>query len=206
MLVLPEVPATNDIRKEDMMNETQVTIRGNLGSDPALYESSGKRPYVRMTVANTPRRREQATDTWVDGTTTWYVVKLTGNLARNAAASLRRGDSVLLRGTLTHEQWEHEGKERSELVVWGDAVGPDLNNAIAQRMKLHREERVAEAGTGTAGPSSDEHQGPVDVSDWHEVDGQGHPLASEADSEQQEEGTSDPADTSSIATRLAAGA
>lgn len=201
------------------MNETYVTVRGNLGSDPTLYTSEGKRPYTRMTVANTPRRRT-GPDAWGDGTTTWYVVKVTGKLAHNAAASLRKGDSVLLRGPLTYEQWEHEGKERSELVIWADALGPDLNNSVTTKMKVQHEQRseTGEApGSESAEPSGQANaagtdEAPLDVSSWAEVDTDGTPVAAQDeaadpadhDPADHDPAEPDPAEVDSIAGRLTA--
>lgn len=123
-----------------MSNEVTVTIRGNAGEQPEL-RTGGLKPFVRLSVATTPRRRQD--DGWVDGPTQWYQVKAWGEFAENIAATVRRGDAVIATGPLRIEEYTTEdGVTYKSAVILANAFGMDLRRARAQVTKT----RPARAG------------------------------------------------------------
>jgi single-strand DNA-binding protein len=56
----------------------------------------------------------------------WFTVNLSGPLATNAAASLRKGQRVIVSGRFGQRQWESHGQIRSELTLDASALGHDL--------------------------------------------------------------------------------
>jgi len=81
------------------MSDSMITIRGWLGADVTLREV-GEVPVASFRLACTPRKFNRRTETWSEGLTQWYTVTAWRALAQNCAASLRRGDPVVVHGRL----------------------------------------------------------------------------------------------------------
>jgi single-strand DNA-binding protein len=114
------------------MNETLVTLTGWLGTDVTTRDANGV-PVASFRVACTPRRFSRKDDAWVDGDTQWYAVTAWRTLGENCAASLRRGDPVVLHGRLSAETWTNKaGIEVASMAVEALFVGHDLNKGVAQ--------------------------------------------------------------------------
>jgi single-strand DNA-binding protein len=102
----------------------------------------------------TPRRYSKKTESWVDGETQWYSVNAWRALAEHCAASLRRGDPVVLLGRLNAEVWTNKaGIEVSSLSVDATFVGHDLNRGTSQFTKMPRPQQ---AGAPAAGERREE--------------------------------------------------
>jgi len=109
------------------MNESMVTFQGWLGGDVRIQQAGGAL-VARFRVASTPRRFNRSTGEWHDGPTQWYSVSAWRALGEHCAASLRRGDPVVVHGRLTQSTWvNQEGVEMSSLEVDASFVGHDLN-------------------------------------------------------------------------------
>lgn len=134
-----------------MVNEIEVTLRGHVGHEPQLLQRAGKQAFLRLNVASTPRVRSRAGE-WGDGATQWFAVKTFGDFAKHVALSVRKGDAVLVRGRLEHEEYEtRDGESRWTAVIVADAFGPDLRNATAH---VSRAVRHLDAGSGEGQPST----------------------------------------------------
>src|SRR5699024_8340840 len=120
--------------------------------DPNLITGAGKQSFLRLNVASTPRIRTREGE-WGDGATQWFAVKLFGEFAEHVAHSVRKGDAVLVRGRLEHEEYlTRDGEPRWTAVIVADAFGPDLRTSLAH---VTRAVRRTSADTGT-GPASGE--------------------------------------------------
>lgn len=104
---------------------TLTTITGWVGANPVLAEGRNGSNYTTIRVATTDRYRN-ADQEWVDGPTQWFAVRLFGEFAQNAAASIRRSDPVVVTGRFALETWETEDKSGSSLVLYATAIGHDL--------------------------------------------------------------------------------
>ena len=80
-------------------------------------------------LASTPRVLRNGE--WVDGPTTWITVKAWRMLAKNLAASLRRGDPVIVIGRLRTSTWERDGQTYERLELDAVTVGPDLRRGAS---------------------------------------------------------------------------
>lgn len=139
------------------MHEPEITLRGWLGSDVVVTETSGG-PLSSFRVGCTPRRRRDGG--WEDLPSVWFTVKAWSHLARNAAESLRQGDPVVVQGRLVAEAWRRDdGTRASRHVVVADAVGHDFAHGAGSftRRRPHRaeaEEQVAPSPGPQQGPGS----------------------------------------------------
>ncbi|WP_147916393.1 single-stranded DNA-binding protein [Ruania zhangjianzhongii] len=141
-----------------MVNEIEVTLRGHVGHEPNLLASPGKQTFLRLNVASTPRVRSREGE-WGDGATQWFAVKLFGEFAEHVAHSVRKGDAVLVRGRLEHEEYQtRDGEQRWTAVIVADAFGPDLRTATAH---VTRAVRRADAETETGSAATEEASEPA---------------------------------------------
>ncbi len=141
------------------MNGIQMTFQGNAGDKPQLWDN-GTRPFARVNVASTYRIRQEGE--WTDGETQWVQVKAWGRLAENMAASIRKGDSLLVTGTYRMEEYTNdEGATFKTAVVHASSVGFDLRRTRAMAVSVRSDDDDA-APTGNsrseppAAPSADD--------------------------------------------------
>jgi single-strand DNA-binding protein len=78
------------------MNEIPFYATANLTRDPELRTTGDGKSVRGLSLAVTPRRREQAT--WVDGTTTFLDATVWDDQAVNVAKSLHEGGRVIVTG------------------------------------------------------------------------------------------------------------
>ncbi len=103
-----------------------LSVTGVVAADPKHFVSAAGRPVVSFRLASTERRFDRATSSWVDAGTSWYSVSAFNALAENAAASLRRGDRVVLRGRLRIRDWEKDGRTGTTADIVAESIGHDL--------------------------------------------------------------------------------
>ena len=120
------------------MNDTVITVLGNVGSDIRQVVTAKGALLTSFRLASTPRWSDKQTGEWVDGTTTWYSVVAWRNLADNVAASLDKGDPVLVHGRLRTVAWERDGRTGETLEIEALSVGPDLNRGRATYRRVIR--------------------------------------------------------------------
>ena len=120
------------------MNDTPITITGNLVADPELRFTSSGQPVASFRVASTPRIRD-ASGEWRDGDSLFLTCNVWRQAAENVAESLQRGMRVIVSGRLRQRSYEtKEGEKRTVYEVEVDDVGPSLRNASAKVTKATR--------------------------------------------------------------------
>lgn len=135
------------------MNETTLTIRGNLVANPDRI-TSAKGDFTTFRVAVNEFHRDQSTGSYVDGRSSFYKVVAFRQLGNNVYKSLSKGDAVVVHGTLRINQWETPaGDTRSAPEIEARGVGPDLRFGIAtyQRVPNQRQSGDQQASWRQAG-------------------------------------------------------
>lgn len=141
------------------MNETHVTVVGNLVADPVLRVTPGEREVAGFRLASTVRRYDAALGRSVDVRTSFYSVSCWGYLARNAAESLRKGERVVVSGRLDVREYTGDDKVlRTSVDVVADAVGHDLTYGTSRFTKVRR----GVAGTAPEGDTDADVDADVD--------------------------------------------
>lgn len=136
-----------------------VTIVGRVATDPTQGQTGGGVPVTNFRMASTHRRFDNATQAWVDSDTNWFSVAAFRQLAENAKASLRTGDTVIVTGRLRIRTWENNGKQGTSVDIEADAIGHDLRWGTT----AYRPRRVSPSDTGTR--ASDQRAGADQASD-----------------------------------------
>ncbi len=134
------------------MTDNTVTIAGNLTRDPEIRFTPAGQPTATFAVA--------VNRTWVNRqsgerqeSTSFIDVVAWGTLAENAAASLAKGNRVLVTGRLDQRSWETEaGERRSKVEVSAEDLAPSLRWATAKLARTER--RGAEEAPGPPAPSN----------------------------------------------------
>jgi single-strand DNA-binding protein len=124
------------------MRETPVTVVGTLVSDMRPRRVGPDAALVlNFRVACNERRFDKASESWVDGESLYLSVSCWRRLAENAA-SLVKGDPVIVRGKLRTREWTTEqGERRSVVELEANSIGPDL----ARCAVTVRKQRAAES-------------------------------------------------------------
>jgi single-strand DNA-binding protein len=122
------------------MYETNVTVVGRLATDVGWSRLGDGTVVANFRVASTERRYDRATGGWVDGEKLFVDVRCWRRLAENAAASLVKGDPVVVTGKLYSRNYEHEGQRRTAVTVEAQNVAADLSRCT---VVLKRDRRPA---------------------------------------------------------------
>lgn len=115
-----------------MMN---ISVKGNLGSDPDLKFSKNNTAYCNFSLAYTPRK--QVNNEWQDGETMWFKVVAFGTKAEAIADTFRKGDTVLVVGEMAQSTYtDKEGKEKTSMEITAREVGliPRLGKSKAEQL------------------------------------------------------------------------
>jgi len=111
------------------MADNTITIVGNLTRDPELRFTQTGRGVASFGIA--VNRRYQVNGEWQEQTSFFNVVAWS-TLGENAAASLNKGDRIIVFGRLEQRSWEtNDGEKRSVVEVIADEIGPSVRWATA---------------------------------------------------------------------------
>jgi len=107
------------------MSDT-IAISGFVATPPNPVTAAGDLKITSFRIASNQRRFDRGRDRWVDGETNWYTVTTFRQLALNVAASVMKGDRVVVTGRLKVRDWEAGEKSGTNVEIEADAVGHDL--------------------------------------------------------------------------------
>ena len=135
-----------------MAGDTQITVVGNLVSDPELRYTPTGVAVANFRVASTPRTFDRQANEWKDGDSLFLTCNVWRQAAENVAESLQRGMRVVVQGRLHQRSYEtREGEKRTVFEVEVDDVGPSLRNASAKVTKSNRSGGGGSGGFGGGG-------------------------------------------------------
>ena len=103
-----------------------ITIVGNVGTEPSVEKTAAGRTFTRMRVVCSPRVRDAESGQWRDGESSWYNLFAYGTLAENAIKSVRKGMRIVATGTLRVHRWERDERSGINVDLSADALGIDL--------------------------------------------------------------------------------
>ncbi len=113
-------------RRMGSVFETTVTVVGNVATDVVLRQTQDGTSVTGFGVVSTERRLDTEAGTWADGNKLFVWVTGWKRLAKGAAASLKKGDPVIVSGKLRVEEYEKDGEKRMTVKVDATAIGPNV--------------------------------------------------------------------------------
>ena len=129
------------------MNDTMLTVVGNLTADPELRFTPSGAAVANFTVASTPRTYDKASGEWKDGEALFLRCNAWRQLAENIAESLTKGAKVIVQGRLKQRSFEtREGEKRTVIELEADDIGPSLRTATASVTKTTRTSQNGNGG------------------------------------------------------------
>ena len=103
----------------------KVTVVGRIGADPEAIGTSG----VRMRVVTNDRIKNPQTGAWEDRDTSWWTVKAWKTLAEQAKATLKKGQEVIIVGTIYQENWtDSSGAARTSYEINAESLALTMHS------------------------------------------------------------------------------
>lgn len=133
------------------MADNEITITGNLTREPELRFTTGGTATCGLGVA--VNRRYMQNGEWVDAPTQFFNVTVWGQYGENVAASLNKGDRVIVKGRLEFRKYENKDKiEVTTHDIQADEVAVSLKFATAtvERTKRGEGSATSSASAGAA--------------------------------------------------------
>lgn len=130
------------------MNETQLTIVGNLTADAEVRFTPSGKAVANFTVASTPRTYNKQSGQWEDQEALFQRCQAWNQLAENVSETLTKGMRVVVTGKLRARKFQtQQGETRTAVDLVVDEVGPSLRYATAQVRKVDRSGPVPTGGS-----------------------------------------------------------
>lgn len=155
-----------------MMNDTYVTVLGNVVEDPRYLATASGAHLASVRLASTSRRFDKEEGRWRDGDTLFLNVACWRSLGDNVAASVKKGDPLVVSGRLRMRSYTNkEGVRRVTPEIDASAVGHNLSRGIAHFQKPQRlralepdtNGQTADDPWATSEPVSDSENAPAGV-------------------------------------------
>lgn len=140
------------------MNETTITVTGNVAKEPTLRVTTTGTRVVSFRLASTERRFDKALQGWRDGDTTWWSVSCWRNTGDNVLDSLHVGEPVIVQGRVRVREYDKEGVRHQVYEIEASALGHDLSRGVSRFTK-------ASFGPGQREPGPEDADLPQDGGD-----------------------------------------
>ncbi|WP_082357848.1 single-stranded DNA-binding protein [Arthrobacter alpinus] len=112
---------------EGQIMSNYVTLQGFASSDVELDTKESGLLIGKFRMGSTHRVQDPVTKAWSDGPTNWFRVNLFRSLANNVAASVHKGDHIVVSGKLRIKTWLRlDGSQGMAVEIDAETVGNDL--------------------------------------------------------------------------------
>lgn len=120
------------------MYGTNITIVGNVVDEVVNKPTASGLSRVSFRVANTQRRRDRDSGQWVDGHKFFVNVTFWREFAENVAASLKKGDPVVVNGKIFSRQYVRDENNHVAYEIEPESIGHDLARGTTVFTKRRR--------------------------------------------------------------------
>lgn len=147
------------------MNETMMTIVGNVVDTPRRRETKNGHVVTNFRVASTSRRYDREQDKFIDNSTLYVTVTCWRGMGVNVDTSIKKGQPVIVHGRYYQREYKVEEQIRTAYELEAVAVGHDLSRGTAEFTRVYQTPRPVSV-------ERDLHGIPADESDrWLGVQG-----------------------------------
>jgi single-strand DNA-binding protein len=120
------------------MNETYVTVSGNVVGDPVVRATRANVPFLTFRVASNVRRVDYKTGEYIDAGTNFVNVTAFRALGVNLSNSLKKGEPVIVYGRMRINQWVNGERSGTTVEIDASNVGHDLTWGQAKFTKVSK--------------------------------------------------------------------
>jgi single-strand DNA-binding protein len=114
----------------------KVTLVGRIGTAPEPIGSG-----IRMRVATSDRFKNPETNAWEDKNTSWWTVKAWKNLAELSKTTLKKGQEVIITGTIMEDSWvDSAGVTKTSYEITADSIGITVHSLSKEAPVVSDEE------------------------------------------------------------------
>ncbi|NEE02666.1 single-stranded DNA-binding protein [Phytoactinopolyspora halotolerans] len=127
------------------MTAATVTVSGNVATNVKKEEKTETgEPWCHFRIACNERYFDNRSNRWVDGEPSFYtVVCWHPLLARNALASLKKGEPIVVHGRMRVRDWRDERNvQRYSMEITASSIGHDLYRGISAFRRAHRQASI----------------------------------------------------------------
>jgi single-strand DNA-binding protein len=169
------------------MTNPPITIIGNLVDDPELKFTPSGAAVANFRIAQTPRKFDRATNSWVDEETIFMPCSVWREAAENVAETLTKGMRVWAYGKLKARTYTTQaGDKRTVWELAVEEVGPSLKFATAKVTRRARGDSVGGGWGDSAASTPRQVDSSQSSSPWNDQnstrsagDGWGNPTSEE---------------------------
>jgi single-strand DNA-binding protein len=118
------------------------TVSGLVATRPRHLVTQEGLPITSFRLASSKRRFDKTKKIWVEGDTNWFTITSFRQLAINSAASISKGDRIVVSGRLKIRDWDNGERSGTSVEVDAESLGHDLvwGTAEFSRTVLVRED------------------------------------------------------------------
>jgi single-strand DNA-binding protein len=113
------------------VNETLVTVAGNVAAEPRFRVTAAGVRVASFRLASTERRYNKELQAWRDGDTVYYTVTCWRSMAENAVESVHKGQPMIVHGRLRVSSYEKEGQTRTAVEIEARSLGHDITWGVS---------------------------------------------------------------------------
>lgn len=114
------------------MNDTMMTLVGNVVDEPRLRRTANGNDVANFRIASTSRRYDREEGRFVDNSTLFLTITCWRQLALNVHRSLHKGHPVVVSGRFTMREYKVDEQVRTSYEMEALAVGHDLSRGTSQ--------------------------------------------------------------------------
>jgi single-strand DNA-binding protein len=102
------------------------TVSGLVATTPRHLVTQEGLPITSFRLASSKRRFDKTKKIWVEGETNWFTITSFRQLAINSAASISKGDRIVVSGRLKIRDWDNGERSGTSVEVDAESLGHDL--------------------------------------------------------------------------------
>lgn len=109
------------------MRDIHTTVIGNATAAPSIHDHPDGSSSTSVRIAVTGSYFDRSKGEFVDRPTEFITVYARRTLGENVAASVRKGQPLIVTGRLGSSEWvDKDGVTRFSLTLWAESIGHDL--------------------------------------------------------------------------------
>jgi single-strand DNA-binding protein len=120
------------------MNDTMMTIVGNVVDSPRRRETKNGHDVTNFRVASTSRRYDREQERFVDNATLFVNVTCWRQMGLNVDKSIRKGQPVVVTGRYYMREYKVDEQLRTSYELEAVAVGHDLSRGTSEFTRVSR--------------------------------------------------------------------